>query len=144
VPIYLHDWFGPQRHAKVVSTRARDFGKDGHDYRKEPPLTGDESRVAEVRDVDFPRLLDPVDDLPPATVITHLTQQPDGKLLVRGTTSDNGTVTKVLVNGRQTRAITANFAEWEVVLEATREVRAHAEDAAGNVERRPHVVTVRP
>ena len=54
VPIYLLDHFGPGRHAKVVSTRARDLMGDGDVYRADPPLTGDLSRVAEVRDVAFP------------------------------------------------------------------------------------------
>ena len=57
VPIYLLDHLGAGRHAKVVSTRARDLMGDGDVYRADPPLTGDLSRVAEVRDVDFPSLL---------------------------------------------------------------------------------------
>ena len=69
-----------------------------------------------------------------------------GKLLVRGTTTDNGTVTKVLVNGQETHARTPNFAEWEVVLTGlpagSVKLEAHAEDAAGNVEKRPHILTV--
>ncbi|HMF11371.1 MAG TPA: G8 domain-containing protein, partial [Gemmataceae bacterium] len=52
VPVFLHDWFGPGRHAKVVSTKANDFRADGVSYREESLLTGDESRVAEVRDVE--------------------------------------------------------------------------------------------
>jgi hypothetical protein len=146
VAIYLHDYYGPGRHAKVVSTRARDFRADGHAYRAEVPLTGDESRVAEVHDVAFPRPLDPVDDLPPATVITHAGPSTPGRLVVRGTASDNGAVKRVLVNGREARAVTANFAEWEVVLEGvhpgTLRLAAHAEDAAGNVEKRPHELAV--
>src|SRR5439155_2983483 len=122
VPIYLHDWFGPGRHAKVVSTKTHELKQDGLTYRDEPLLTGDESRVAEVRDVAFPRLLDPIDDLPPATVITHVHREPGERgvstprLIVRGTTSDNGTVRRVVVNGKEARALVANFAEWEVVL----------------------------
>jgi len=97
-------------------------------------------------EADFPRPLAPVDDLPPITVITHLERRADGKLAVRGTTSDNGDVRRVLVNGRQARAMRPGFAEWEIVLEPTgrggMEVEAHAEDAAGNVEKRPHVIRV--
>jgi hypothetical protein len=96
------------------------------------------------READYPGPLDPVDDLPPATVITHVARVGAGKLRVRGTTSDNGTVKRVLVNGRPARARAANFAEWEVVLEDLRPgavtVTAHAEDVAGNVEKLPHVV----
>src|SRR5262249_43593782 len=133
VPVYLHDWFGPGRHAKVMSTKAKELKTDGLKYRPEPPLTGDESRVAEGRGLKFPKLLDPVDDLPPATVITHVTRT-GPKLLVRGTTSDNGTVKKVLVNGRPVRAVAGNFAEWEIVLDPKEvrggKVEAYAEDAA--------------
>jgi hypothetical protein len=146
VPVYLHDYFGPGRHAKVVSTKAKDHINDGNKYREEPLLTGDESRVAEVKDVDFPKLLDPVDDLPPITVITHVRRE-GGKLIVGGTTSDGGTVKRVIVNGQEAKPTAANFAEWEVVIDAPTgngaELKAHAEDEAGNVEKRPHLRAVR-
>jgi hypothetical protein len=140
VPVYIHDWYGPGRHAMVVSTRAKDLIGDGHQYRSEPPLTGDESRVAEVDDVAFPELLHPIDDLPPTTVITNVSTR-DGKTVVRGTTADNGPVKRVMVNGIAARATAANFAEWEAVLPAgSGKIAAFAEDAAGNVEKRPHEV----
>jgi hypothetical protein len=144
VPVFLHDWFGPGRHAKVVSTKANDFRADGQNYREESLLTGDESRVAEVREVEFPKLLDLVDDLPPATVITAVVALPGGKVIVRGVASDNGVVTKVVVNGREAKALCPNFAQWETMLEGvprgSLQITAHAEDAVGNVEKRPHVV----
>jgi hypothetical protein len=139
VPIYIHDYYGEGRHAKVVSTRAKDLINDGSAYHAEVPLTGDESRVAEVKDVPFPNLLDPFDDLPPATVITHVAER-DGKLLVRGTTTDNNTVKRVVVNGQEAKATAANFGEWEVVVEKATTIKAHAEDAAGNVEKLPHTL----
>jgi hypothetical protein len=141
VTIYLHDWFGPGRHAKVVSTRSPEFKAEAGKYESQSPLTGDESRVTEVRDLVFPTLLDPVDDLPPATAITHV-RATSGKSVVRGTTSDNGTVKRVLVNGKEARATAANFAEWEVIVDgvdsAGLKLTAHAEDSAGNIEKRPH------
>src|SRR5262249_8909073 len=124
---------------------ARDFGADGLDYRALEPLTGHESRVTEVKNVEFPKLLDPVDDLPPTTVITHARQLAGGKVLVKGTTADNGAVKRVLVNGKEARAVTANFAEWEIELSGLPgdgRLTAHAEDAAGNVEPRPHVLSL--
>jgi hypothetical protein len=94
------------------------------------------------RETDFPTPLAPADDLPPATVITHVTRLAASKLRVRGTTSDNGTVKRVLVNGQESRARAANFAEWEAVLENVPagpvRLTAFAEDAAGNGERLPH------
>ena len=143
VPIYFHDYFGPNRHAKVVSVGATDLLADGNTYRAVAPLTGDESRAAEVHDVPFPQLLDPIDDRAPATVITHVLELSAERTLVRGTTSDNGAVKRVLVNGREAKATAGNFAEWEVVVDgmAPGKVRitAHAEDAAANVEKLPHI-----
>jgi hypothetical protein len=93
----------------------------------------------------YPGPLAPADDLPPLTVITHL-RAGAGRVEVRGTTADNGTVARVLVNGQAARALAPNFAEWSVTLERPRPgpltLRAHAEDAAGNVEKTPHAVEV--
>ena len=94
----------------------------------------------------FPKPLDPVDDLPPATVITFVGKAADGKWVVRGTTSDNDVVKRVLVNGQDARAMAPNFAEWEITLEGMRpeegKLMAYAEDVAGNIEKTPHVVSV--
>ncbi len=145
VPIFLHDYFGPGRDAKVVSTKTHELHDDGLDYHDVPLLTGDESRAAEVHGVAFPRLLDPVDDQPPATVITNVSRAGDGKLLVGGVASDDGTIRKVVVNGRPATATAPNFAQWEIVLDdggtGDFKITAHAEDAAGNVETNAHVET---
>jgi hypothetical protein len=97
------------------------------------------------KEADFPKPLDPVDDLPPVTVVTHV-RQAGGKVVVRGTTSDNGTVKKVLVNDREARALEPNYSQWEAVLEDVRpapmKLVAKAEDAAGNVEKLPHTLVV--
>src|SRR5439155_11511648 len=63
-------------------------------------------------EADYPNPLDPTDDLPPTTVITHVSRR-DAKTLVRGTTADNGQIRRVVVNGREARPLRANFAEWE-------------------------------
>jgi uncharacterized protein (TIGR03067 family) len=84
---------------------------------------------------------------PPATVITHVRRDKSGALVVRGTTSENETVAKVLVNGHAAKATAPNFAEWEVTLDGITEdnikLSAHAIDDSGNVEPRPHVLYVR-
>jgi hypothetical protein len=145
VPIYIHDWFGPGRDALVVSTRSPEFKANPSAFRAEPPLTGDESRVAEVAGADLPQPLQPVDDLPPATVITHVRRH-DAKWHVLGTCSDNGEVRRVVVSGRDARTLSPNFATWEIELDAkphsTESIMAHAEDAAGNIEKLPHRVAV--
>src|SRR5262249_24245607 len=103
IPVYLHDAFGHGRHAKGVSSSSKGYPSDGLKYR-EDALFSPIVRVAEVSKIDFPKLLDPVDDLPPTTVITHV-QRIVGErgvstplLVVRGTNADNGPVKKVLVN----------------------------------------------
>jgi hypothetical protein len=145
VSYYFHDYPAKGRTTKVVSARFPDLMKDG-DYRSIDAFTGDKARAANVPAVEFPVLLEPVDDLPPATVITHV-QAARGNVVVRGTTADNGAVKKVVVNGREARALAANFAEWEVVLAGVGrgeiKLTAHAEDAAGNVEKTPHILDLR-
>jgi hypothetical protein len=99
------------------------------------------------QDADYPGKLTAVDDLPPITVITHVDTSRPGQVTVRGTTSDNGTVKKVMVIGVAARATASNFAEWEVVVNdlpaGIVTLTAHAEDAAGNVEQTKHSVKVR-
>jgi hypothetical protein len=94
------------------------------------------------KEADFPSPLQPVDDLPPQTIVTSVTRSGNGGWLVRGTAADNGTIVRVVVNEREARASRANFAEWEVELPGTpmTEIRAHAVDAAGNTETHGHVM----
>lgn len=140
VPCFFHDYYGPGRHAKVMSVKTKELTSDGLSYRAEPPLTGNESRVAEVSDVEFPTLLTPKDDLPPATVILNVEPRGD-KLLVRGIVSDNGEVVRVVVNGENAKVDSAT-GDWEIEVPPSDEIKAHSEDAAGNVEKLEHVVTV--
>ena len=88
-------------------------------------------------------VLEPADDLAPVTVVTHVRRAADGSLVARGTTSDNGTVKRVLVNGIEAKPTRENFAEWEAVVPLSAKVSAYSEDAAGNVERLAHEVVVR-
>ena len=141
VPIFIFDYFGPGRHAKVVSTAAKDLLNDGNQYKPMPPLTGNESRVAEVRGLTWPRLLDPVDDLPPATVITSVKR--DGKrLLVRGVAHDNGPIVSVIVNGKQADIVTASagVVDWEITIDSPADgpLVAYSRDKAGNDEQTAH------
>ena len=142
--MYFHDYYGPHRAAKVLSGKSREVAVNGGRFRAQPGLTGKDTCATAVQGVPFPQLLDPMDDLLPATVITHV-HRSGARLVVRGTTADNGAVTKVLVNGQPARALAPNYAEWEAVLTpagSVKEVGAQATDAAGNVEPRPHVVAV--
>jgi hypothetical protein len=137
VPVYLHDWYGSGRTAMVVSTRSPEYKASPGEFHEDAPLTGDESRVREVKDVDFPTLLNPVDDLPPITVITHVAKQED-KLLVRGSASDNGEIKRVIVNGQEAHLNLAS-GEWRVELPGnTLALTAYSEDALGNTEKLSH------
>jgi hypothetical protein len=146
VPYYVHDYFGPGRHAKIVSTKAADLLADGNAYHTQSPLTGDESVVAEVKDLTWPQLLNPVDDLPPATIILSARRQGD-MLLVRGVCHDNGVIRSVTVNGQEAQldAIQAGLVDWSarLPLPADGRVVAAAVDAAGNRETLAHVVVVK-
>ncbi len=82
-------------------------------------------------------------------MITHVRREGD-KLIVSGTTSDNGEVKEVIVSGTPAQSRSPNFADWEATVpiaaseEGGRaEIRAHAIDQAGNTEPREHVVTIR-
>ena len=125
--------------------RSPEFKADPTAFRREAPLTGDESRVREIADVTFPTPLSPADDSPPTTVITRVVSK-GGRLIVRGISADNGRVTKVTVNGQPAKSLSPNFADWEIVLEGARtagtRIEARSEDEAGNVERTPAVVVM--
>lgn len=89
--------------------------------------------------------LNPIDKLPPQTVITHVRSE-GSRLLVRGNTADNGNVKRVLINGQEARFLSGKHGAWEVTLEGMKPgpftVAAHAEDEAGNVEITKHELTV--
>ncbi|HVW02692.1 MAG TPA: hypothetical protein VHB77_20210, partial [Planctomycetaceae bacterium] len=144
VPVYIHDHYGPGRHARVVSVKSGELrGPDAKNYKSDEPLTGDESRAIEVTNVTFPQLLDPIDDQPPATVITAVVHTSAG-WRVRGVAEDNGTIRQVLVNGQSAKGVRENFAEWEITLPTlpeSKSITALSEDAAGNREQLPHVIS---
>jgi hypothetical protein len=146
VPIYIHDYYGDGRDAKVVSTRAKDLINDGNKYVEEVGLTGDESRVAEVKDIAWPKVLDPIDDLPPATVITQVIPLQSGLFRVRGFTTDNDRVKVIHVNDEVVKPQATGNIDWEITVRSTGsaefKIKAWAEDAAGNKEPRPHEITV--
>jgi len=146
VPVFLHDYYGPGRTAKIASTQDASLMHDGTAWRQEPPLTGDQSVVAEVHDVPFPKLLDPVDDLPPTTMITGASLQKDGKLRVTGVTHDNGEIAAVVVNGQLAKMAFAQpgLADWEITIDnpANGKITAWAKDKACNTESPGHEIRV--
>jgi hypothetical protein len=97
-------------------------------------------------EADFPKPLELLDDSPPVTVITEV-RLVDGKLVVRGTAADNGTIKEVHVNDVPARSVSGNFGQWEVVLPKPQgdvvKLKVAATDEAGNVEKRPRLLTVK-
>ena len=94
----------------------------------------------------YPASLTPVDDRPPITVITYVGPVKDGRVVVCGSTADDGAVRSVRVNGRDARSIAPNFLRWEVTVDgmstSSPTLTAIGEDAAGNVERVAHRVAI--
>ena len=106
-------------------------------------VRGEDPRRVAPLDTPRPEVPDLIDDFPPVTVITHVRNGDGTTLIVRGTTTDNDMVKKVLVNGQEAKTLAPNFAEWEVTLKDMKpgaKITAHAEDTAGNIETRPHVL----
>ncbi|MFN0079930.1 MAG: G8 domain-containing protein [Prosthecobacter sp.] len=139
VSYYFHDTSGTTR---VVSMQFPDAMKDA-DYRSVDGFTGSAVRAAKVKPIAFPQLLAPVDDLPPATLITSIRH--DGKRsIIRGVSHDNGEVASITVNGTVARIITqqAGVADWEATLATPANgcFKAQAADQAGNAELLPHEV----
>ncbi len=138
VTYYFHGYPATGDVTKVVSTKFP--AAASAEFGSVDKFTGKDVRAAKSTPVAFPQLLAPVDDLPPATVITSARKQADGKLLVRGVTQDNGEVTEVIVNGQRAKIVTqqAGVADWEVTLTAAKELTASARDRAGNTEKASH------
>jgi hypothetical protein len=136
VAYFFHDTPEPGTTLKVVSTHFTHAMGD-EEYRPVPGFTGNDVRAARVPGAPFPTLLDPIDDLPPATLITSVRGRGD-ELYVRGVTQDDGKVAAVTVNGKAARIITshAGVTDWEITFEQneTEAVTATATDAAGNTE----------
>jgi hypothetical protein len=90
---------------------------------------------------EFPDLAEYRDDLPPTTVVTYVSPVRGGKRILRGVTADNGVVKEVTISGVLAKAQEPNFAQWEAEIPAAAKISAVAADAAGNVERRPHMMS---
>lgn len=139
VSYYFHE---PNRIRRVVSTKFPDVTGSGG-FVAVADWTGPDVLAAEVKDVVFPVLLEPMDDLPPATMVTLVRREGD-RLKVSGISHDNGSVAAVRINGTAATIVSehAGVAEWEVTLPAAAELTAKSRDAAGNEERWPHVIAV--
>jgi hypothetical protein len=143
VAYYFHGYPTPEQTTKVVSTKNPEMLKDA-EYQPVKDFTGKDVRAAVVKDVEFPTLLNPVDDLPPASLIRAITKS-GGKLIVTGVSQDNGDIVGVSVNGQPAKiaASAAGVTEWRAEIPAADKVTATATDRAGNVEKWVHATVSR-
>lgn len=146
VNYYFHDAPTQGKVTRVVSANGLDLENDDQ-YRSIDGWTGRDARGAEVKGIVFPQLLAPVDDLPPATLITSVVAE-GAKRIVRGVAHDNGVIATVTVNGRNAIIISqhAGVADWTITLDLPADGRyiAKSTDGAGNVELTPHDHRDRP
>jgi hypothetical protein len=143
VAYYFHDYFGPARVTKVLSGKFPDAMKDG-EYRGVDGFTGRDVKAADVGPVVFPTLLEPVDDVPPATIVRSVIRDGE-KLIVRGVSEDNGEIERVVVNGvkAEMHQSAPGVVDWEVRVKRSEVVEAKAVDRAGNEEKMVHRVNVK-
>jgi hypothetical protein len=140
---FFHDHPAPGKVTQVASAALPGVSSDPA-YRPIAGWTGPEALTAESKEaVAFPEILAPVDDLPPATLITRIIPSADGRIEVRGVSHDNGEIAGVTVNGQKAEIHSqqAGVADWSVTLAkpAAGKIEALATDRAGNREQMPHI-----
>lgn len=148
--LYLYDWFGPNQAAKVIP--ANQTRNDGLTYVSMYPIFNDDVIVAQTTNPPFPQSpIQPIDNLPPATVITYPANgqafpADQSEIVVKGTAIDASAITSLTVNGVAAVPVKDNYLQWEATLtnigpgELT--IVTSAEDEFGNVEMNPAMVTV--
>ncbi|HEV8291205.1 MAG TPA: hypothetical protein VGP94_04760, partial [Tepidisphaeraceae bacterium] len=88
--------------------------------------------------------LEPVDDVPPATIVTSAVGDRE-EMIVRGVTEDNGEIDRVLVNGvkAQLHQSAPGVVDWQARVKKDNVVEAKAVDRAGNEEKMLHRMLVK-
>jgi hypothetical protein len=129
IPVIVHDLFGSGKHAKFVSSRATN-----------------------ALELKFPKLLDPIDDQPPATIITWpkrglpVKLGKSGTLEVRGTSTDDYKIVRVVVNSVEVNDLDYNFTGWSVKISSLKpgkvKLTALATDKVGNREQTAHILMI--
>jgi hypothetical protein len=136
VTYFFHDYPAAKSVTKVIS--AKFPAGQGAEFAEIPGFTGRDVRAAKADGTPFPDLLDPIDDLPPATLVTAIENLGDGRARVRGVTHDNGEIKSVTVNGTaaELHATASGVVDWTatIPLPPDQKISAKARDAAGNEE----------
>ena len=140
VSYYFHDFPDPGTVSIVASAKVI-AAANAANFRNIADWTGADARLAPANATAFPKLFAPVDDLPPATLITSI-QVEGTKRIVSGVSHDNGEIATVVVNGQPAKITfqQAGVAEWTITIEASVDGHylATSTDRAGNVELTPH------
>lgn len=140
VSYYFHDLPAAGSVTQVMSAKLSAAGKDS-DAHSMGDWLGNEARAGQVQGIDFPQLLTPVDDLPPATLITGMKSE-ETKRIVYGVSHDNGEIATVTVNGRRAEIVSqqSGVVDWVITLDAPTggRIMAQAVDRTGNTELNPH------
>jgi len=147
ITLYLHDFFGPNRDAKVIP--ANQTRSDGLNYQTMTPTFEEFVKVAEVN-VPFPNNpIQATDKLGPVTVITYppadqTLRSSNGELTVYGSCVDASKVASLAVNGVKVKALAPNFSQWQVRLTnlpgGAVTLKTEAVDEFGNRELNPHLL----
>lgn len=140
VPYILHDHFGAGRDAQLVALPKERATEEGRKKSEGRAMIGPDVVIKDAGDVEFPELLNPVDDEPPATAVLSQRKEKQ-EWVVRGYSHDNGKIAKVMVNGAEAKLTrtTAGVVDWEIRLKKRPgRVMAFAIDAAGNREQTAH------
>ncbi len=140
VSYFFHNTSGADTVTRVASAKLPAVTNNDA-YHSINGWTGPEARAVADNGVLFPELLAPVDDLPPATLITGI-QSVGARRLVRGVTHDNGEIRGVSVNGHSAKVTAqhAGVADWIIMLDTPGDdcYLAQSTDDAGNIELMPH------
>ena len=110
------------------------------------------SRATNAPELKFPKLLDPIDDQPPATIITWpkrglpVKLGKSGTLEVGGTNTDDYKIVRVVVNSVEVNDLDYNFTGWSVKISSSKpgkvKLTALATDKVGNREQTAHILII--
>ncbi|MDQ3621340.1 MAG: G8 domain-containing protein [Verrucomicrobiota bacterium] len=138
VPYFFHGYFTPGSVTTVMSAKFPD--QLNARFNPIDGFTGRDVRAADAGAVAFPELLDPIDDLPPATLITSA-RLAGSQMIVTGVSHDNGEIASIHVNGVPARPLAAyaGVVDWTATLESIKgdTLSAYAVDRDGNREQIP-------
>lgn len=150
--VFVNDYYGAGQSAKTASTDS--IPNDGLVYVSDPTLADPYAVAARTTNYTGYKVPTPIDTLPPATTITSFGAMNDGtsvtisnnSLTVSGSSTDDGTISNVVVNGITATPLVSDYSRWKVTIPnlsaGSYTVVAQATDSIGNQELNPHTITL--